>query len=138
MAVALPAAIADAVYVVRQRRAPLPWPIASFVLGAGAGALGLAYALPNGSSMDDLAGVKIGLGVGLLALGVIEVALGVWALLLPRPADAPAAAPPGPETPAAAPAPPTSATPSWSVVPLVVRSAHGAPALGAALTLTRF
>jgi hypothetical protein len=79
-----PPLIGNIVYVARQRRAPLYWPILGFAFGAGGVALGLAFALPNASSQDTNASTKVALGTATAIEGAANIGFGIWALVLPR------------------------------------------------------
>jgi hypothetical protein len=122
LALFAPPLVVDGVYVARQVRPSASWPIIGFVCGAFGVVLGLAYALPNQSSIDDNAGTKTALGWTLVAEGALNVGFGIWALTLPRP-------PPHAQNP-----PPAR----WAVTPLVTRRVAGQPGYGAALSVVGF
>jgi hypothetical protein len=81
-ALALPPVIANTVIIARGRRPALAWPILGYVFGATQGVFGAAFLFPNLSGEGDNGLAAVG-GVT-LGLGVVNVGLATWALLLPR------------------------------------------------------
>jgi hypothetical protein len=120
----LPPLIVNAVYVAKGTRAPIAWPVLGYVAGALGMTVGLGFALPNGSSVDDNAGLKIGLGAALAIEGALNIGMATWALLLPKAGNAGTNDPPG--------------TPRWTLAPFVARDVSGRPKVGAALSIVQF
>jgi hypothetical protein len=122
-----PPLVANTVYVVKQERPPLALPVVGFVLGAGGVALGLAFAIPNASQTNGISSdnnsLKVALGVLTAVEGALQIAMGIWALLLP-------------------PAAPQAASRfeqrfDWALTPFVGRDRAGGPAVGVALSIGR-
>lgn len=123
-----PPLVANTVYVVKQERPPLVLPVVGFVFGAGGVALGLAFAIPNATQTNgipsDNNSLKVALGVLTTVEGVLQIAIGIWALLLP-PATREAASNLEPRF-------------NWALTPLLGRDRAGGPAIGVALSVGRF
>ncbi len=121
----LPPAIIDTVYVAKHERGGALWPALGIGCGVVGASLGLAYALPNGSSSDSNAEAKIGLGWGLVVEGTYNLGMAIWALTLPREVRA-------------SPTAMAKHRPRWTVTPLVMRDVAGRRADGLALDVHAF
>ena len=119
-----PPLIADAIYVDQGHRPPLVWPIYGLIGGASQVVGATALFVLNRSASPGATDGELAAWTVTGALGLANLALGIWALTLPSPTDV-----------SLAPARPSL---GWSVAPIALRDAGGKHAPGVTVSFYNF